>query len=1193
MTLQKAKKSVQLYGGISDDVDSFLIQPPAIEYAENCHWRNKEGKLMKRLGSVKSTDTGKPSESADPTILHSIGDKLYAFGATQSHEYDYIADSWSSKDQIPFFVRTDAVGSGQTHAGVTCQDVFVNETARKVYLGYSIKVQASHPQGTTVERATFRSFIQVYDLDNFKLLNTIEVPQAAPAASTINGPVAVKFFNVGTTTHAIWCDNFSTANVLYQADIDSADDTLGSPVLIFGDVYCGSPREFGETAYKLSSSRKVEGLGITTGTPWYAINPYQGINSDDDDGTDMVLAVTDSSGDVRVFVSSDGFVTKDEDYTITRSADYYRPLAVAKGTSGHTDYYILLAEDVVPSTPPAGFDTRIYKQTFGVNSSAGGTFSINLSTDSEGLAVNGSLFFKGSSIKYAVGYYRQSDAWAGGDQAIGTEINTISTALGVSLRDNTFEDSFYAGHRITTQFTQVGSDEYIGMQQWPYPEMFYNDTSPDDTALDYFGYFTPVSTALVNVSDTTTPKVAAVVDTSQSKHTDFTDAITNQHVGTLVVDPTDDNRLLFGNREVFGAEGAYGVQTGGADFAFHEQYGAESRINLYATTLDSGRKTQTANLGDGLVVAAGAPLWFDGDTLSELDPLGSPFALAIDNNGGLTINRVITFNLDNLSSSSPDDFGFRQVQAIVGYTDSKGNIHRSAPSPAIWLGSMTPDALNFQTAWEVDVTWSVPLSMNPERMSDKYFIEVYVGNTNDGTDDTPRLALRESFDPKKGSVVTRIRNQENPTGAFDSNSIPITRNSKFVYTEGGELAADPFPNFTHTVATATRLWALSAEDRGQVYYSKLFQELTSPEFNAALVVSLGDERLLTAIGRIDDKVIVFERDRITAIYGPGPDNTGRTGRQGGFEIDHITSDVGCDDQSSVVEVPNGLMFLSRRGFYILDRSLRLTYIGGPAHDITRNTRVITANIVPEFAEVRFHLEVKSGESQVQQTGPAPNPDYNERPARPKYGNTLPTLGCVVYNYELGRWTVFSNYPATATTLTADGRYARIRGNYDIFVESAEEDDNYLDGTTKYYQKVTSAHIPLADTVQGYSRCRRITALGRYMSSWNKDGNGDVRAGDVEVTVNYSHERLTGLSDSYLWRANKELQGGNDRFQVRFKPKRQKVSAIQVTFEEKDTTAYTVPDNTYTLGRGFEISDINFDLGVKEGPARDIGAPRKK
>ena len=63
MPLTKAKKQIQLFGGMADDTDDFLIQSPAVEYAENCHWRGKDGALTKRLGSTAATATGQPSET--------------------------------------------------------------------------------------------------------------------------------------------------------------------------------------------------------------------------------------------------------------------------------------------------------------------------------------------------------------------------------------------------------------------------------------------------------------------------------------------------------------------------------------------------------------------------------------------------------------------------------------------------------------------------------------------------------------------------------------------------------------------------------------------------------------------------------------------------------------------------------------------------------------------------------------------------------------------------------------------------------------------------------------------------------------------------------------------------------------------------------------------------------------------------
>jgi hypothetical protein len=73
-------------------------------------------------------------------------------------------------------------------------------------------------------------------------------------------------------------------------------------------------------------------------------------------------------------------------------------------------------------------------------------------------------------------------------------------------------------------------------------------------------------------------------------------------------------------------------------------------------------------------------------------------------------------------------------------------------------------------------------------------------------------------------------------------------------------------------------------------------------------------------------------------------------------------------------------------------------------------------------------------------------------------------------------------------------------------------------------------------------------------------------------------------------------------QFRFKPGRQKCQAIKFRFTDNPSSQYwitgvpdvSVPDATsYANGRGFELSGINLDLGVKAGPVRSLPGKRKQ
>jgi hypothetical protein len=366
--------------------------------------------------------------------------------------------------------------------------------------------------------------------------------------------------------------------------------------------------------------------------------------------------------------------------------------------------------------------------------------------------------------------------------------------------------------------------------------------------------------------------------------------------------------------------------------------------------------------------------------------------------------------------------------------------------------------------------------------------------------------------------------------------------------------------------------------------SKLFEDFIAPEYNSTLTLNLGDERNLTAIGKLDDKVVVFESGHIHVIYGEGPDNRGQ-GQD--FAVHYITTDVGCEDQESVIETPAGLIFYSKpRGFYLLDRNLQIKFIGGGVEDLARDIDVITATLVPDKAEVRFVFT--GGAWFLDRWGPSP-PDTSkvERPPPPVFTNVVPPFVGVAlsYNYERGTWMLFRNYDAAAATIY-QGKYTMLRNDWDIWQESETRfDDPTGDNSTS----MTTPWIKLSEQVQGFGRLWKMTFLGRYMSSLQDLGTEEYEAGDVVVEVFYDYESLPSQAKRFPFQDfgydpfNSPPKRA-ERFQFEIEPARGRCQAVKLKIYE----ALSVDRGeglTYKQGHGFEIVSVDFDIGVS--PMRSL------
>ena len=423
-----------------------------------------------------------------------------------------------------------------------------------------------------------------------------------------------------------------------------------------------------------------------------------------------------------------------------------------------------------------------------------------------------------------------------------------------------------------------------------------------------------------------------------------------------------------------------------------------------------------------------------------------------------------------------------------------------------------------------------------------------------------------------------------------------------LYTEGNVLPADPWPAYNDFVITSNRMFAVGSELPGTVYYSKLFEENIAPEFSAPLVLSLGRQRNLTAIGKIDDKVIIFTDDNeIFAIYDTGPDNTGANGD---FVVDQLQTTIGCSDPESLVEIPDGLLFYSDRSkqFHILSRDLQVHDIGKAIEDTGNTvTNIKTALVVPSEDEVRWYVEADSQD----EFGVDPQYAINgipARPPRPRFQNVLPNNPVLVYNYHYKKWGVFSGQ---------DGQHAVLYKNQPTYIES--DWDTFQASPSAWGEEGHSLTLRTpwirVNQLQSYGRVDEAIFIAKYLSDWRDNGNG-FEAGDIQVTVNYDYEEdydtdspLGNPSDTFLFRANRGDLGGTGsitgsfdeggdplvlqyrygRCQFTVTPGRPKCQAIQFEITDVSSVAIEASEpNDYVLGRGFSIGGLDLLYSPKQG-----------
>jgi len=476
------------------------------------------------------------------------------------------------------------------------------------------------------------------------------------------------------------------------------------------------------------------------------------------------------------------------------------------------------------------------------------------------------------------------------------------------------------------------------------------------------------------------------------------------------------------------------------------------------------------------------------------------------------------------------------------WTDAAGNIQRSAPSVPI---SVTTTG----------ATSSVTVSIPTYRITYKSGVKIVIYRWS--------TAQQIYYQVTSVTVPTLNDTTVDSVNFVDTQPDSAIIGNNILYTTGGVVENIGAPCTSVMSLFKSRLFLVDAEDRNLLWYSKQVIAGTPVEMSDLFTIYVapttsakGATGPITALAALDDKLIIFKQEAIYYITGNGPDNTGSFNDLS--EPVFITSTVGCANQNSIVFMPQGLMFQSDKGIWLLGRDLNTSYIGAPVDGLTAPNEdgvlplVQSAVNVPGTNQVRFTLDT---------------------------GITL------MYDFYFSQWGTFSGVPAISSTLY-EGLHTYINSFGQAFQES---EGTYLDGSTPVLVSFTTAWMNLAG-LQGYERAYSLFILGSYLSPHKLvvqvayDYNPSPTQSTTITPDNYS----PAYGGDTLW-GGSELYGGQgnlEQWQVYFQ--RQKCQAFQISVQEVYDASFGV-----AAGAGLTLSGINLEVGVKQGspklkPSRSIG-----
>lgn len=462
-------------------------------------------------------------------------------------------------------------------------------------------------------------------------------------------------------------------------------------------------------------------------------------------------------------------------------------------------------------------------------------------------------------------------------------------------------------------------------------------------------------------------------------------------------------------------------------------------------------------------------------------------------------------------------------QVTYEWSDNQGNIFRSAPS--------IPVTITTSGGGNSTVTIDIPFLRLTYKTANPVKIVIYRWST-----------AQPIYYQVTSITAPQLNDTISDSLAFTDTLADATiAGNNIIYTTGGVLE-DVNPPASNILTTFdTRPWLVDAEDPNLLWDAKQVIQATPVEWSDLLTQYIAPNTGTTqstgpikAMAPMDDKICLFKDDAIYYVNGTGPNITGSNNQYS--QAIFITSSVGCSNQRSLVLTPQGIMFQSDKGIWLLGRDLSTTYIGAPVESF--NGSLVTSAVnVPETTQVRF---------------------------------TLSTGEMLMYDYYYNQWGEFIGVPAISSCIY-QGFHTFINSYGQVFQETP---NTYLDGSNPVLLGFTTGWINLT-TLQGYQRFIDFHILAQYLSphilncSVAYDYNPSPR--------NYARIQPNNFSSSVPAPYGVPVPFGapGNKEQWRIFAKKQTCETFQLTIQEVfDPQFGTVP------GAGFTMSGLSARILTK-------------
>ena len=508
-----------------------------------------------------------------------------------------------------------------------------------------------------------------------------------------------------------------------------------------------------------------------------------------------------------------------------------------------------------------------------------------------------------------------------------------------------------------------------------------------------------------------------------------------------------------------------------------------------------------AQSDNGVVMSAGGVCWeWDGDIPAIASPVNPPrLDISVSSGTGTTTTSGISYI------------------AIYRWIDAAGRLHRSAPSNSVSTGVIANKEVIVYVSWPTasayDGSVAELIDIELYATADGGSVYYLAGTSSDGSGD------KDVYDSSSAGNGCFFQFSGCHPGKDGRPQLYSTG------TDGSEIVPEPTPAFTSIARIVDRMWAVDAEDRTRIWFSKPMVNGYAVEWSTFCTLYVGDECM--AVADVGGIPTVFARGGIYQIFGDGPDANGNGVFAPARKLPH---EVDCLDPASVCRTPIGVVFRGRRGFYSLGGDLAVQPFLLLDPELTNDPE-----IDPGLSSVvRYRVVYHEQTNEIQICAGASRYVYNV--VEQKWSKTA-LSGVSTYDLAVCRGQLWrmDKQSATVAKLQSENLYTQLGSLYNSSTESWSVQTPWIN----------------IDGISGYGRLWELVLTLRGSASISN-------VSTLTVSLETRSSTTENGTDTFTWTGTQlsDLGGSNDSIALRMKPAHQQAKAIRVTITEACTSAYS-------------------------------------